>query len=269
MPEVLLPNQHRVACSHAAEVPMLFKQIGPYFRHGIVLAPGDTVFDVGANIGLFCAVAGDWGARPLRGFAFEPAPALFDALRTNLGRYAGGIVPLGCAVSDRAGELQLHFFARATVLSTAFPGDLGSAATRDAVADQLHRLPPAWRWLAALPRGARRALVRVGMALFLRPRLQRCPMRTLSSVIDEHGVQRIDLLKIDAERAELDVLRGIDAAHWPRIRQVVMEVHDSDGRLDQVRALLRAQGFAEPVVEQSPALRPFGVHQLWARRPGG
>lgn len=30
----------------------------------------------------------------------------------------------------------------------------------------------------------------------------------------------VDLLKVDVERAELEVLAGVQPAHWPRIRQV-------------------------------------------------
>src|SRR6185295_10585545 len=36
-----------------------------------------------------------------------------------------------------------------------------------------------------------------------------CRLTTVSAVIREHGLARIDLLKIDAERSELDVLAGI------------------------------------------------------------
>ena len=32
--------------------------------------------------------------------------------------------------------------------------------------------------------------------------------------------RQVDLLKVDVERAELDVLRGISSQDWPRIRQV-------------------------------------------------
>eukprot|EP00913_Durusdinium_trenchii_P033943 g31773.t1 len=34
------------------------------------------------------------------------------------------------------------------------------------------------------------------------------------------------------------VLRGIDAEDWPRIRQVVAEVHDVNGRLERIRTLI-------------------------------
>lgn len=37
-----------------------------------------------------------------------------------------------------------------------------------------------------------------------------CPLTTLSSVIRECGVQRIDLLKIDVEGRKMDVLAGLD-----------------------------------------------------------
>ena len=49
---------------------------------------------------------------------------------------------------------------------------------------------------------------------------QRCAMTTVSALISEHSLKRVDLLKIDVEGAELDVLRGIDQKDWPTIRQV-------------------------------------------------
>jgi hypothetical protein len=46
--------------------------------------------------------------------------------------------------------------------------------------------------------------------------------------------RRVDLLKIDVERAELEVLNGIEQSDWSKIKQVVMEVHDTDKRLEKV-----------------------------------
>ena len=48
---------------------------------------------------------------------------------------------------------------------------------------------------------------------------QRCAMTTVSALMAEHDLERIDLLKIDVEGAELDVLRGIRPEDWPRIHQ--------------------------------------------------
>ena len=40
------------------------------------------------------------------------------------------------------------------------------------------------------------------------------PVRTLDSILEEHGVTAIDFLKIDVEGSEADVLAGIDLARW-------------------------------------------------------
>jgi Methyltransferase FkbM domain len=70
-----------------------------------------------------------------------------------------------------------------------------------------------------------------------------CSLVTLSAVMREYRIETIDLLKIDVEGAELDVLNGIAAADWPRIRQISMESHTSDGRADDVISLLTTRGF--------------------------
>jgi aryl carrier-like protein len=90
--------------------------------------------------------------------------------------------------------------------------------------------------------------------------------RTLSDVIHELGVDRIDLLKVDVERSELDVLEGIDEGDWHRIQQVVMEVEDSEGRLDAIGRLLTARGF-DLVTERSRAFRGTRLHNVHASRP--
>src|SRR5260370_23834126 len=58
-----------------------------------------------------------------------------------------------------------------------------------------------------------------------------CDLKTLSQVIREEGVERIDLLKIDVEKSELDVLAGIEEADWPKIKHIVIEAHDLNRQL--------------------------------------
>ena len=55
---------------------------------------------------------------------------------------------------------------------------------------------------------------------------------------------RIDVLKVDVEGLELAVLESIEDEWWPRVRRVIVEVHDLGARCDKVLALLRAKGFA-------------------------
>jgi hypothetical protein len=76
----------------------------------------------------------------------------------------------------------------------------------------------------------------------------------------------VGLLKVDVERGELDVLRGVSEQHWPLIQQVALEVHDTRGRLADVVALLQAQGFEDVVVDQQPRLRGSALHNVFAVR---
>ena len=52
-----------------------------------------------------------------------------------------------------------------------------------------------------------------------------CEARTLSAVLRERLPDRreVALLKVDVERAEMAVLRGVEREDWPRIRRVVVE----------------------------------------------
>jgi 31-O-methyltransferase len=98
------------------------------------------------------------------------------------------------------------------------------------------------------------------------PQTLRCELTTLSAVLEREMIERVGLLKIDVERAEADVLRGIDGPDWERIDQIVLEVHDEDGRCEQIAEMLRAHGF-DVVADSEPAMAGTAVQLLYARRP--
>jgi len=100
---------------------------------------------------------------------------------------------------------------------------------------------------------------------------ERCRLRRLSDVMREEGAERIDLLKVDVQRSELDVLLGVEEADWSKIGQVVMEVHDrpgsaDEGRLQEIAQFLEARGFTV-VTEQIEALQGTDRYNLYALRP--
>ena len=74
---------------------------------GTILHPGDTVIDVGANVGFltreFAALVGRHG----RVFAFEPDPTTFDCLAFNV-RQLPQVRLSKTAIADRAGTMTLH-----------------------------------------------------------------------------------------------------------------------------------------------------------------
>ncbi len=96
-----------------------------------------------------------------------------------------------------------------------------------------------------------------------------CRVKTLSQVIEENGIETIDLLKIDVEKAEWDVLKGIKPGHWPRIRQLVIEVHETHENrnlLNQITTLLESKGY-RVAVEQVQLLEETRLYNLYAVMP--
>jgi len=80
------------------------------------------------------------------------------------------------------------------------------------------------------------------------------------------AVERIDLLKVDVEKSELDVLLGIEGQDWPKIKQVVVEVHDLEQRVKKITALLKEHGFRKITLEQEPFFEGSSVFNLYALR---
>lgn len=283
--------------SSAAEVEFLWREIAQercYEQHGVSLQPGAVVLDVGSNIGLFSLVAAEAVGPSGRVVSIEPAPAAAEALRANLRAHAAWCASRGrqaapCTVvqaacgdgSQRQGELTTY--ARAAGWSTLAPDDAELAANMEAFLDQLvaeqgagrgwsrtqQLLVACARWLRGspvlAPVGRLLARAYVGFMLSGAATVP-CELLSVSDVIRQLGLERVDLLKIDVERAELAVLAGVGEEAWPLVAQVSMEVHDLDGRLAEVEALLRARGMASVVSAQPEALRGSSLHVVWATR---
>ncbi|MFL5386940.1 MAG: amino acid adenylation domain-containing protein, partial [Longimicrobiaceae bacterium] len=254
-----LPDGSELFHLNASETDFLYREIfedRSYLRHGVELEDGDCVFDVGANIGLFSLFAGRL-RQGVRLYAFEPIPPVFEILRENLSLYDLDARGFDVGVGSREEEVAFDFYPHASVLS----GQHGSVEEEHAVVRSfLRNQQPD-------DEGGAGAL----LDELLRERLESeryvRPVTTLSRVIDDCGVERIDLLKVDVEKGELEVLRGIREEHWDRIGQVVLEVDDDGERLGRVLALLEARGFGA-AVEQDELLRGTGLYNVYAVRPG-
>ncbi|MEO8716844.1 MAG: amino acid adenylation domain-containing protein [Burkholderiales bacterium] len=255
----LLPDGSPVAHLNRNETDYIYHEIfvlQAYLRHGISIDDGDCVVDAGANIGLFTVFASRL-ARDLRLLAFEPNPAAFACLRTNADAWGAAVkcLPLGLSHENKAADLT---FFRGLSLLSGFYAD--AAVEREVVKTFVLNQQP------DLPRGA---LPEADVAALRDERLQSkvvsAQLRTLSSVLAQEGVERIDLLKINVEKSELDVLLGISAADWPRIRQMVIEV-DQQANLTPITALLLQHGF-EYLVEQDALLKDTALCYVYAIRP--
>ena len=226
-----------------------------YQRHGIILDDGACVFDVGANIGLFSLFAARACRNPVI-YAFEPIPQVCEVLRLNLALHDVQAHLLQVGLGAAAATETFSYYPHASLISGRYADKHADrAAVRSFALRQLGE------------EGHDEALLEEMLDERLRTETVTADVRPLSDVIRETGVQRIDLLKIDVERSELDVLNGIDAADWPKIDQVVAEVADEDGRLSAVQGLLRRHGF-DVVVEVEDPLSGTCLSNVYARRPG-
>lgn len=94
----------------------------------------------------------------------------------------------------------------------------------------------------------------------------RCPLCAVSDLVHEFSLDRIDFLKIDVERLELDVLRGIDPDDWPKIQNIVLEVHDIDDRLNVIVDMLKRFGIGNITTKESIMLENSGLWNVYAHR---
>ncbi|HSG40516.1 MAG TPA: FkbM family methyltransferase, partial [Thermoanaerobaculia bacterium] len=205
----------------------------PYLKHGVTLEDGDVVFDVGANIGFFTLFV-HTRCRPSAVYAFEPIPPTFDALRTNIDLYGldARLFPVG--VGERPETAKFTFYPHLDGISGRYADvERDRAITRAIILDESRRDGGL---------GISEAELDEVLAERFRTETYDCRVETLSRVIREQRVERIDFLKVDVERAELDVLRGLADEDWRKIRQIVLEV-DTREDLAAIGRLLEEKGF--------------------------
>ena len=269
IPETILPNGMKVFCLREDEVPILYEQIQEYFRNGIELHEGDTVFDVGANIGLFTLWVYQLCNKNVSIYAFEPIPAIFEVLHRNAQRFEPEKLRVfPCGLSQESKTMTFAYHPNATALSNAYPDDSKELRVqlKGAILRNLKSAPPFLRWLRWLPPFLRSLILDQQSEKAFQIERVTCQLKTVSDIVREHDIQRIDLLKVDVEKSELDVFLGIEEQDWLKIKQVVVEVHDLDGRVETITALLQEQGFSKIIVEQEPLFKYSNIFNLYALR---
>src|SRR5690606_10253133 len=167
-------------------------------------------------------------------------PDLFHLLCANARLAGGNVHPFSCGLSDAPGDARFTYYPNVSLISgrfadadeemnvvRAFMRTSAAAAVPEAAGADVGRLADADVIAPAFPDGVGLSGDDDLVEELLADRLEAveviCPLRTLSDVIAEEHVERIDLLKIDVEKSELDVLSGLHDDDWRKIRQIVVE----------------------------------------------
>ncbi|MER6546548.1 FkbM family methyltransferase [Streptomyces sp. NPDC001250] len=231
-----------------SEVDFIYNEIfveRTYLRHGIQLSDSSRIVDAGANVGLFSLFVKQEfpGANIL---AFEPIPAIHEALLENLDSHGAKDVEVVRSALGRRHEDQVRF-----TFYPALPGNSTRYPEQKKVGQEL-----------TVEQIGQEAVDRIMAGIEVESEVNR-----LSDALRQWAPEGpVDLLKIDVEGAELEVMEGLDAADWQRVRQAVVEVQDLDGRLDAVVGILDAQGFSVTVEHAANLPEVFRYSMVYARR---
>jgi FkbM family methyltransferase len=185
-----------------------------YLRQGQHLRPGDTVIDIGANIGCFSVLAARAVGPTGRVLAVEPEQSTFESLRRNVRlNRCENIDARRLAIGGSSGEAELHVGVKMLFNSIyAQVGGVKEGAPAHGTGSEL----------------------------------QRVPMSTLENLMDDAEVERCDYLKIDCEGAEFDIFREMDERTANRIDQITMEIHRiPGGEPEALRSRLTDLGFQQ------------------------
>lgn len=180
-----------------------------YYNRGMVvlfdhiLKPGMTVIDVGANIGEISMTAAKRVGHTGRVIAFEPIDSIADQLQENVTRnHLGHIKVVRVGLSDVSAENVPVYASCEQATSNDENGGLGTLF------------------------GGKTGI----------PELQRIPITTLDTWLAAHPVERIDLIKIDIEGAELPCLKGAEHTLRRFKPKLIVEIQDNTATTAGYRA---------------------------------
>jgi FkbM family methyltransferase len=281
MQSVDLPNGLTISALNKTEAGILYHEIfiqKSYLKYGIQVCDGDCIFDVGANIGMYTIFLGQLFSH-LKIFAFEPIPDIFSALKDNASNYSqtSEIELFNLGLSEQNRVARFEFNPKLSLAASMYDRELAESVSQDATIDD---------WVKAIAVDlAKVALISPGLARFFLKILSipllgslcltilnrlvlgkidkarsiqiDCQLKTVSEIIRENDIAAIDLMKIDTEGSELDVLMGIEAEDWKKIKQFVVEVHNIDDRLSKIVSLFESHRYSTIVDRED-----WEVHKL-------
>ncbi len=255
----MLPNNMAIMSLNRNETDFMYKEIFKeqnYTKYGIEIRDGDCIFDIGANIGIFSLFINQIN-RNVQVYALEPIPDLFDLLKINTELYNNKTKVFNYGISDKNIETKFTFYPKASIMSGKYSDYYKE---KEVYTKTL---------INQLGKEKQEKSIYGNYEEIIDDRLKSvevlCELKTLSEVIKENNIKKIDLLKIDVEKSELDVLNGIDDCDWDKINQIVLEVHDLNGQLNKVQDILEKHCY-QIIINTENELETTNIYNVYAVR---
>jgi FkbM family methyltransferase len=185
-----------------------------YLGPGQTISAGDTVVDIGANIGCFTIYAARAVGPTGRVIAVEPASETFSQLRRNVElNNLTNVTLVQAAVSGEPGTVTL-MASENSLFTSLFDRIDGRENTGHS--EQVEAI-------------------------------------TLDQILQRNGVERVDFLKVDCEGAEHSIVEKVTPETMHKFGQIAMEIHDVDGASNS-DLMNRVKGFGYTMAQDSVLL---------------
>ncbi|MCL6591047.1 MAG: FkbM family methyltransferase [Firmicutes bacterium] len=254
----ILPNGLEIYHLNKIETDFLYKEIfieECYLKNGIELKEGSVVFDVGANIGMFSLFVSN-KCKNSTIFAFEPISPIYNILKLNVEKMNSDVKIFNIGLSDNKKTQKFTFYPGMSVFSGQFAQkSFDDELLRNILLEQYNNISD-------------KKLLNRFINHFMEERfseqIYECELETLSNIIRENQLSRIDLLKIDVEKSELQVLLGIKQDDWKIIKQIIIEVH-TDEILSELKRIIISNGF-DIIIEQEKCFSLHDIYNIYAKK---
>jgi FkbM family methyltransferase len=197
-----------------------------------------VIFDVGANVGLFCLRANQICNNNII-YSFEPIKEIYGYLEKNSNilnmQNKNKFIPTLIGLGEKEEEIMINYYPNMSATSTTC-SDIGNKIELN-IKSPLFDFHPIIKKIFLL-------FVPLVQLFLFQKKVEKIKINTISHFIKKFNVNKIDLLKIDVECFEYIVLKGIQNYDWKKINSLIIEIESYRvGALDNIKNLLTKNNY--------------------------
>ena len=189
----------------------LYNEIFIQQDYNLPVKDGMTIFDVGANIGLFNLYMNQ-KAKNLTIYSFEPVSQIFECLKHNIPNNNSNLA-INKGLGDKNETITMNYLKNASAMSSGCSFDKEKLQAHENIYTER----------CGILKGICKAFLEKQM---LNPKKITAQITTISDIIDQYNISKIDIIKIDVECYELNVIKGIRPEHFDRIDNIIFEIEN-------------------------------------------